>query len=482
MTDTPKPTNAIAIVDPAISDWHDEWLTNRAFITGARAVRAGGETFLPRFPTVDVKQHAAIIERTTVFAGASLTAKGMKGLLFRKAPTITCPDAYADVLATITIEADSILDLCEDVADETLAVNFGVMITDYPPATGPISLKEAIDKGIRPRILLYPAECILGIETGAVNGRKRVTRVRLQDDSKTIRELVLIDGVYTVNIWRQDVTNDWAIAETFVPTRQLAGRKVETLDEIPATVMTTGRKFKPHTAPLYDVCDLNKSHYHASSNLTTCDYWLGNPQPWTTGTKPNAAMAITPGGMWQFEEEGARVGMLEYTGAQAGQLESRVNTLKDYMAAAGSRILASEKAGAESGYALEIRNAAETASLDGVARAVERFINDQLAWVAWWLGLEEVDGKPAISVAFSTDFVSSKLNPEERKQIVAEWQAGVYSLDTALDLLTAGNVLTDDFDRDADKERMAQDVADRPPVDAITPIQDAPSAGDDSPA
>lgn len=478
MTDTPKPTNAIADVDSSLEEWHEEWRTNRAMIAGARVVRAGGEYYLPRFPSVDVEQHKGIVERTPFFPGASRTHEGLMGLLFRKPPKITVPDAYADVLKTITIEGDSILDLCEDTADETLSLNFGVLLTDYPAATGPMSLAQAISKGIRPKILMYPGEAILGIETGDVNARKRVTRVRLQDDTKTIRELVLIGGVYTVNIWRQDATGDWALSETYTPTRQVRGSKPEPLDEIPVTINTTGRKPKPHTAPLYDVCDLNKSHFHASANLATCDYWLSNPIPWVTGAKAKDTISVAPGTIWQIEDEGAKVGMLEYTGSQAGQLESRAATIRDYMAAAGARILAPEKAAVEAAQALEIRNAAETATLDGVARVVEKVINDQLSWVAWWLGLEE----DAFSITMSTDFVSSKLTPEERKQIVAEWQAGLYSHKQAIDLMTVGNALPEDFDLEADRELAAQEVADRPPVDAITPIQDAPSVENDDTA
>lgn len=473
---TVKPSNDIALVDLSIAEFHDEWRTNRAMIAGARKVRAGGELYLPRFPSVDKAQHQAIIERTPFFPGASRTHEGLMGLLFRKPPKVEAPDAYRALLDIITIEGDSIVDLAEDVADETLTINFGIMLTDYPVAPGPMSLAEAIDKGFGPRILLYPGEAILGVETGVVNGSKAPVRIRLQEDAKTIRELVLIAGIYTVNLWRQDTTGDWAIAETIVPTR---GAKREPLREIPATKINTGRKYVPYTAPLFDVCDLNKSHFHASSNLATCDYWMSNPTPWTTGTKPSATISIAPGTIWQFEEEGARVGMLEYAGSQAGQLDSRTATIRDYMASAGARILAPEKtAGVESAQALEIRNAAQTATLDGVSAVVEGAINDQLKWVAWWLGLEEGE----LKLTMSRDFVNAKLGPEERKQIVAEWQAGFYSHETAVDQMKAGNVLAEDYDLEADREIMAQEAADRPPVDAPAVIANDPNAGNDEPA
>lgn len=464
MSDQPKPpVNQIAVIDPAIAEWHDEWTTNRAMVAGARAVRAGGEKYLPKFASVSSAQHEAIIERTPFFAGASLTHKGLMGLLFRKPPKLTVPAGQEDVLNTITIEGDSVLDLAEDVADELLVVNFSVLLTDYPSAQAK-NLKEAIDLGIRPNILLYAAESIIGIETGVVNNRKRVTRVRLQEDANTVRELRLDNSVYTVNTWRKSEGGDYAITETYSPTRQKKGGAKETLNEIPVTIVTTGRKAKPHTAPLYDVCDLNKSHFHVSSNLATCDYWMTNPIPWVTGSMPKADISLEPGTVWQFEEADAKTGMLEYSGAQAEQLESRTATLRDYMASAGARILASEKAAPESAHALEIRNAAETATLDGIARVVERAMNDQLGWVAWWLGLDD----DAISLTMSTDFVSAKLTPDERKQIVAEWQAGLYSQETVIGLLTAGNSLPEDFDLEKDRTILSQEVADRPSV-IVTP-------------
>jgi hypothetical protein len=450
--------NDIAKVDSAIATFHEEWINNRAMIAGARVVRAGGEKFLPRFPSVSEEQHAAIIARTTFFPGASQTLKGLMGLLFRKPPKLVCPKAQEDILDTITIKGDTIFDLAEDTAAEMLTVAFGVLLTDQPIGTGRKSLKAAIDNGERPRILVYPAESVLGVELGVVNNRQRPVRVRLLEDANTVRELLLIEGVYTVNVWRKSDTADWSISETFTPTRQGVP-----LDEIPVTVFNTNhRKFMPVSAPMFDVCDLNRSHYQKSATLTSCDFWLSNPIPWITGVKEATdKISVSPGSIWQVESPDAKIGMLEYQGGQVASLERRAEDARDAMATAGARILASEKtAGVEAAQTLEIRNAAQTATLDGVARVVERALNDQLKWVAWWEGLDE----DAIHLTMNRDFGTSKLTAEERKQIVAEWQAGIYSKDTALLLLKGGNALPDDYDAVKDQALLSQEVQDRPPV------------------
>lgn len=453
----------IGIIDPAIAEFLDEWETNRAMIAGARVVRAGGEKYLPKFPSVDPAQHRAIIERTAFFPGASRTHEGLMGLLFRKPPVVDAGEGFLTLLNTIRADGGPIEDLAEEVASELLTVNFGVLLTDVPPSVPGRSKAQEEAMGIRPRILHYEAKSILGIDTGVVNNRQQPINVRLQQDADTIRELMLVNGVYQVRIWTRikgkgQKPSQWAIDQTFTP-----HRGAETLDEIPVTVITLGRRLKPTTAPLYDVCDLNRSHYHASANLATCDYWLSNPIPWTTGTKPREDISIGQGEMWQFPEENAKIGMLEYAGAQVGQLESRANTIRDYMASAGARILAAEKAAVESGQALEIRNAAQTASLDHVRRTMVRIILDQIEWVAWWAGEDET----TVNFEVSGDYTAAKLSPEERKQIVAEWQAGLFSKETAIDLMVAGGALAEDYDFEADQDRIAAEAADRPPVDTF---------------
>ncbi|SEJ87358.1 protein of unknown function [Sphingobium sp. AP50] len=437
-------------------------------------VRAGGEKFLPRLPSVDVAQHKAIIERTAFFPGASRTHEGLMGLLFRKPPKVDAEERFLTLLNTIKADAGPIEDLAEDVADELLSVNFGLLLTDLPASSQAMSVAEEEKLGIRPRILIYRAEAILGIDVGLVNNRQQAVNIRLQQDVDTIRELMLVNGVYQVRLWTRTKVkgnrqSQWLPGPAITPTRL-----GQAIDEIPATVITLGRRLRPSTAPLTDVCDLNRSHYHASANLATCDYWLSNPIPWTTGAKPRDDVAISPGTMWQFEEENAKVGMLEYTGAQAAQLESRANNLRDYMASAGARILAPEKAAVESGQALEIRNAAQTASLDQVRRTTNRIILDQIQWAAWWAGADETQ----VVFEMSGDFTSAKLSSEERKQIVAEWQAGLYSHEQAIERMVAGGALPEDFDIEADKDRMAMEAADRPPVDTFSDNQFAVGVAD----
>jgi hypothetical protein len=305
---------------------------------------------------------------------------------------------------------------------------------------------------------MYCAESILGIETGVINNRQRVIRVRLQQDCYTIRELRLDNHIYTVTIWKSTEDDDtWRANSTFTPTK--AGQP---LDEIPFTLVTSSRRFLPEKAKLADVCDVNAQHYIASSNLAIADYWVSNPMPYVFGMKAET-LSMGPGKFLTSETPGneIKVGMLEYTGAAVTQLQDRVNNLGNDIAKVGSRVLAQEKAAVEAADAIAIKTASENAVLASTARLVSRWITDQLKWVSWWLGLDE----GAISFDLNTSYDAARLTFQDRAQIVAEWSAGLYSKDTALDQLIEGDILPETFDRELDAQKMAEEMIDRPPVD-----------------
>lgn len=387
------------------------------------------------------------------------------GLIFRKSATITAPDNVSDILDTITADGYNLDDLAEDVVSELLITNFTGLVTDYPVTPAGLSRAKAVELGYRPFIAIYPAETILGIETAVINNRQRVVRVRLLEDEETIRELRLDDGVYSVTIHKGNAGH-WNETEKFVPTK---GGKP--LDEIPFSLVTSNRKYLPSKARLSDICDLNGQHYIASSNLAQSDYWVSHPTPYIIGAKMKE-LSLAPGTFITLDGDGSkvRIGILEYSGVAISQLASRVQSLNNDMAKVGSRVLASEKAAVESGETLAIKTASENAALASLARLATRWINDQLAWVAWWLDLEE----DAITYELNTDYGAAKVDPQAVTAMMALYQSDVISKDAFLDFLIDGDWLPEMFDREADADRIAEAVADRPPVIAVDDGENAP--------
>ncbi|MBD8734897.1 DUF4055 domain-containing protein [Sphingomonas sp. CFBP 13706] len=456
--------SAINTPDSRIAAWHPIWKRNRDVIEGERMVKPAGRTYLPAPPAPKGDEKDEVYKNTVAltpfFPGAARTHEGLMGLIFHKPANIE-DGGVPDILETITQDGYSIDHLAEDVVSELMITNFVGLVCDYPVSEKRLDARQAQLQGVRPFIGLYQAESILGIETGVINNRQRVTRVRLVEDDVTIRELRLDDGVYSVNIWKANA-GTWAISQTITPRK---GN--ETLDEIPFSLVTSNRKYLPAKAKLSDVVNVNLAHYSASRNLKIAEFWAGNPTPYLFGTKVNS-MALGPGNYLTAETNGSeiKVGMLEPTGGALPGLRESVAVLANDMAKVGSRVLAAEKAAVEAGETLAIKTASENAVVAGTARLSCHWLNDQLDWVAYWLGLEE----GSISYTLNTDYQAAKLTPDERKQLVEEWKANVYSKDTLIDQMIEGGALPESFDRELDQEKLGEEIADRPPVDSIIPM------------
>jgi len=456
-------------IDLTIKEWHDEWKRNRDFVEGARSIKGEKRRtkYLPREPGLTDAQHKSIVARTPFFPGASRAHDGLIGLIFRKPATIAAPPSAATILETITPDFLTIDDLAEEVTSEFLITNFVGLLVDQPVSSGAQSLADAEKSGARPFVAVYRAEAILGIEPGLIAGRVQIVRVRLQDDDNAIRELRLVDGRYTVTIWmRADDGSDYIAGPTITPTRNGVP-----INGIPFTLVSSNRRFAPAKAKLADVCDLNAQHYIASSNLAQCDFFVSHPTPYLFGPAKVAELSLAPGAFIQGEVKSGndiRIGMLEYSGTAIDKLAARVAKLDGDMAKVSSRILAEEKASVESAETMRVRMASENAALASTARLVSRKITDALKWVAYWLGLEE----GSISYEANTDYGNAALTKDEITVRASLYTSGVISKDAFLDMLIDGEVLPETFDKEADADRIAQEVADRPPVDAALPPAD----------
>lgn len=449
---------SIAAIDPEIESYHFEWRRNRHVIDGARSIRAHCHHYLPMIPGQKLHEYQAYTKRVPFFPGAARTHEGLLGLIFRKPATITAPTAVEDILDTITAQGYTLDDLAEEVASELLITNFCGLVVDHPSSPSGMSRANATAAGLRPFVAVYRAESILGVETGVVNNRQRVTRVRLLDDAKTIRELRLDNGVYSITIWHE-TNGTWTPDEPIIPTKNGAS-----LDEIPFTLVSTKKRYCPSKAPLNDICEHNIQHFLASANLATCHYYSSSPIYNVMGAEKDIAYSVAPGTLWAFTDANVKTTVLEYTGASIGALRDAVKDIETAMATIGSRILAGEaKAGVESADALAIRRASENATLAALARIVSRNINDALAWVSWWLDLPE----DAITYEANTDYNALPLSNLDIEARMKMWQGGAVSLDTFIAMMIEHEVLPETFDPEVDAEKRAQEIDAHPPVDAI---------------
>ena len=75
----------------------DEWGRARDVLAGEDAVKAAGDTYLPRLDSQTEEESLAYIQRASFFNGTARTADGYIGLLFRRPLFVNLPPSGSGV-------------------------------------------------------------------------------------------------------------------------------------------------------------------------------------------------------------------------------------------------------------------------------------------------------------------------------------------------------------------------------------------------
>lgn len=441
----------------------DDWALCRDVISGSKAVKAAGEKYLPKVgSTQTAASYASYKKRAFFYAATARTVSGYIGLIFRKDPAVILPPALQELVKTVTPQGHTLDDLLEEVVTEVVEVNYVGLLVDHPAINPDITtLAQARRSGVRPYISIYKAETIIGVEYAIVNGVRAISRVRLQEDAKTIRELTLINGIYNIIIWSKPTVSsgEFMPGEPSVP---LANG--QPLGFIPFLLCSDEAVFSAPPLPLLnDLAEANISHYQTSADLDEGAHKTALPTPWVTGEfEDNAAPAgleIGGGMAWVLNGKSAQVGMLEYAGTGLAHLEKRADAKAAMMVTLGARILASEKASTESSETHSIKRAGENSVLASLARTVSRQITQALVWLSAWAGIAG-----DISVELNVDFVPGEMTPQALTAWVSALQTGAISQQTFFEALQSGEAISPAISFEDEQDRRAATQADTPPT------------------
>lgn len=456
--------NDIASPSPEIACHLTRWKRNRDAVAGQDAIRAAKTAYLPRvYEGQDDREYSTYQSRVVFYPATQRTLENHVGLVFRKDPSIVADDSVADILSTITARY-GLEDLARELLAETLITNFTGLLVDTPPSKAGLSAATAIQAGQRPFLSVYRGESVLEVQQGIINNRFALVRVRLLDDENTVRELVIADGVYQVIMHRKSEGAQWIADAPITPTKGGA-----TLSEIPFEIVSTKAGcIEPPKAPLDDLVILNLSHYLASADLSNVLRCIGHPIRFVTGysAKDDGGNVVQPqfvvraDQVWVLDDPQAKVGISEHSGAGVDALRDQCQDIAAQMAQVGARALATEKAAAEAAETHAIRRASENSSLAALANRVSAHIERQVNRALGWINL------PTISYRLNTDYLPVPMSAQDITALLSVVQAGRMSAETFFATLKQGEIVPDSLSYEDERDRIEQDVADRPPTDS----------------
>jgi hypothetical protein len=243
------------------------------------------------------------------------------------------------------------------------------------------------------------------------------------------RELTIIDGKYTVNIWRKkeqgavDQQGEWFIVETRVPTNR--GRAIA---EIPFFWLTPrGGTSDIEKPPLLGMVDVALSHYRSSADLEHGRHFTALPTLWVSGVDAGDPIRIGSATVLKLPTPECRAGYTEFTGQGLGSLENALETKEHMMAVLGAAIFGEQRKGVEAAETARIRQSGETSLLMGIVNSVEEVLEAALTFAAEWMG---AGGKVELDI--NRDFFDTSIDPAVLASLLESLQSGAITIETFL--------------------------------------------------
>lgn len=431
---TAKP-KGVRTTHPEYDAMVDRWRRCRDAASGQDAVHAGGTLYLPALAEEKAVDYAARVKRTSFFNATWRTISGMRGMLFRKDPTLEAPESIAALTSDINMAGTPLDTFAQRVVAEALTVGRVGLLADHPPAaeSGARTVAEAQRAGLRPSLQLYTAESVINWKTARIGNATVLSMVVLREDvsvpgdefshaSEPRYRVLDLDavGVYRQRVFRvNDKGDDEQVGGDIYPTMRGAP-----LREIPFTFIAC-ETLEPtaEAPPLIDLVDLNLAHYMVTADYEHGCHFSGLPTLFVSGYAPpgDGTGVIYIGGPTAncLPDPQARAEIVQVNGDFAA-LRANLDDKQAQMAILGARMLEAQKIAAEAAETVGQHRKGEESLLAATGKTIGMGLTRALTWFARWAGVDA-----EVSYRLCTDFMPEGLSAQELTAMVGAWQAGM---------------------------------------------------------
>jgi hypothetical protein len=436
-----------------------EWPVLEALMGGTPAMRTASTTYLPQWPNEEAASYSARLATATLFPAFKRTVNVMASKPFSKALTLSedAPSSIKTWSEDIDLQGVSLHSFAAEMFCETVGYGIAGVLVEYPSAapTDGLTVAKLEASGRRPYFVRVMHDQILGYKTETVNGRIRLTQLRLaesttEDDgeygTKTIPMVrVLRPGSWEV--WKQTTEKSWVLDSS--GTTSLAD-----IPFVPCYGVREG--FMVGKPALLDLAYLNVKHWQSQSDQDTILHVARVPILAMIGAEDETQLTV--GAMAAVKlPENAELKFVEHTGASIDAGKESLLQLEEQMVQTGAELLV-QKPGART--ATEDANDAEgnKSDLQRMAENFEDALDMALGFMAQYASLPSGG-----SVSLFSDYGADTLSDASAVLLKDLQMAGLLSKETTLKELQRRGFLSPDLDV-ADELEKAE--ADGPPLGA----------------
>lgn len=396
----------------------ERWCMVRDCYQGQDAVKAAGETYLPRLKAQTDEDYRAYLYRALFFPITGKTAVTLVGMATHVPPEVMHP-AQLDPYFKDALGSYEFTEFYVNVLLEVVMMGrYGVLI-DAPTL-------EA-DKVI---IAPYCAENIVRFQPDA-NGNMElllrecysepVENTKYETKEKIrYRRCFIENGVYCQQLLDDDLN---PLTQPISPT--FMGQTINYLPFIPFGA--SGVHYDVDRPPMYDLATINMSHYLTSADLEWGRHIVGLPTPVVSGVDASTILKIGGTTAWILPDVGAKAVYLEFQGQGLQSLEKALEEKVGLMASASARLIDNSTRGSEAPEAVRLRYLSEASSLIHIMTSVENGLNFMYNMIARLHRAPET-----VAIAFSREMLGMSIKFTDLKILFEGYLNGAVSKESLL--------------------------------------------------
>ena len=445
-------------------------------LAGERGVKAKGALYLPKPNPNDLSEandirYKQYAKRALFFNATGRTVSALVGSVFRKKPYIELPDSIAYAYNNIDGNGVGIAQQSQSVVKNVLSKGRTGLLVDFPAVDGDITVARARQENLQPYCIQYDAKNIVNWITerhGAITILKTIV---LQEEieqfldilqTETIQQYRVLyiddEGYYSQYVYQVDDQLKVTDVEIIEP-RDANGNR---LNFIPFVfVGSENNDYTIDDSPVYDLSNVNLSHYRNSADNEESSFIVGQPSLFLYVSNGAAVLEQNPDGI----KVGSRAANMLGADDRAELLQANANNLprenmrdkESMMVMLGARLVTPSQQ--ETAEAARIKRSGDHSILGIIVKNVD----NAYAQVIEWMQLFQSGVEDEFVFQVNNDFFFEKMTPQDRQAWLMDIQQGVISVNDYRKALREGGLLADERTDDM----IEDELNDQPPAGII---------------
>lgn len=449
-------SKAVAVPNEAYEKMRESWLLPRTLMGGTRAMRLAGAAYLPQEPAESKEAYDNRLQRSTLFNAFRRTVRNLRGKVFSKPVAFaeTTPEDIVNWNNDIDLSGRKIDDFARDVFEDGIQVGLSHILVDLPSGSSLQSRADEVASGRRPYFVHIKAEDLIGWRSANIDGKQTLTQIRF-------RERVMVeDGAFAEHV-EERIKVVWR--DKFAVFQKDPNQKDEwtivdggflNFDTIPlATFYASRTGFMTAEPPLEDLAHLNAAHWQSASDQRHILHVARVPILFGAGVKmtdeKGNPIVIGPNRMINSDEPNASLEYVEHGGQAITAGRQDLHDLEDRMRVMGLELFM-PSGGTQTATGKMIDSTEHNSGAKSMALSMQNALATAYQFMIQLGGVQSAEITPTLN----TDFGITQQGAQELRTLLDARLAGEISRETFWSELKRRNLLLDDFDPEAEANRL----------------------------